>query len=318
MIFKMQGDNAEELQQRLISWRITDDNGTISDRASLTFHADGLSFIPASGSEYSFWVQGEARGKWQVSAITEHFEPNKLEVQLSPAKFTTKDPTAWREPRKRTFPPATVGDVVNSVMSSHGYTVRVDPELANVKTDHLNQTEETDVAFIVRLAKRYDAVAKPFNGLYVFGLKGNINKLTDVNKPVAKITPAILVRGTGKLAHPTSIKYAGAKASYRVSETGENAEVVVGDAPYTFIKELFISPEEARANAMVRLQELARNGQEFTATIQGTSGFWSEGVMVLEGFNNPRAKGNWSLDTVTLSGSQTSYTIQIKATRPRG
>lgn len=317
MILTITGAKGEALQAALLTWRLTDMSGTTSDRASLTFNAADLDYLPPSGSEYQLSVDGEGRGKWQVSTVHEEFDPDRIVVQLSPAKFNTKDRTGWREPRKRSFPPATVGDVIHAVMSPHGYTVRVDPELAEVKTEHLNQSEETDSAFITRLAKRYDAIAKPINNLFVFGRKGSVNKLSGSNRPTVSITRKDLKRGTARLQHPTHIKFKGAKASYRVTETGKNAEIEVGEAPFTFIKELFTSEAEARSNASARLQELTRNGQEFTGTIHGKRGFWAEGVLTINDLS-PRAGGNWSIDSVTLSGSRTSYTIQVKATRPRG
>ncbi|MCG9785381.1 hypothetical protein L1D52_24030 [Vibrio brasiliensis] len=317
MIITIAGHKGDELQSALITWSISDKSGTVSDRASLTLNSDQLSFLPASGQEYSLSVEGEGRGKWQVSTITEEFEPDRIVLQLSPAKFNTKDPTGWREPRKRSFPPATVGDVVHAVMSPHGYTVRVDPELASVKTEHLNQSEETDSAFITRLARRYDANAKPINNLFVFGRKGSLNKLSGNAKPVVEITRKDLKRGATKMQHATHIKFKGAKASYRVTETGENAEVTIGEAPFTFVKELFTSEAEARSNASARLQELTRNGQTFSTTIHGKRGLWAESVLTVSGLS-ARTKGNWSIDDVTLSGSRTKYDIQITASRPRG
>ena len=46
------------------------------------------------------------------------------------------------------------------------------------------------------------------------------------------------------------------------------------------------------------------------------TGLFAESVMILQGFQSPRAKGHWSVDSVTLSGTRTSYTIQVEATRP--
>lgn len=318
MIVKLSGTRSAELETALTSWTITDESGDSADRASLTFDADNLDFVPPSGSEYGITVNGEARGKFQVSAIEEMLHPAKIIVQLSPAKFNVKDPTGFREPRKKTFPVATIADVVTAVMQPHGYKVRVDPELANVATPHLNQNEETDAAFIRRLAKKFDAVAKPVNGLYIFGKKGNITTLSGGKKRSISITPKTLIKNSGKVKYPSNVRKKGVKASYRETDSGANGEAVVGVEPFQFIKEVFTTEAEAIERAEAKLQELNRNGQTFTGTVEGDSGYFAESVLTLDGFKSPRVGGKWSVDSVTLSGSRKSYTISITATRPKG
>ncbi len=318
MIIKLKGARSQDLETALTRWSLTDESGDSADRASLTLDADELDFIPSSGSEYAITVNGEARGVFEVSAIEERLHPAKIIVQLSPAKFNIKDPTGFREPRKKTFPVATVADVVTAVMQPHGYTVRVDPELANLATPHLNQNEETDAAFIRRIAKKFDAVAKPVNRLYIFGKKGNITTLSGGEKRSVSITPKTLLKDTGKIQHPSNVRKKGVKASYRETESGVNGEALVGDEPFHFIKEVFTNEAEATERAKAKLKELSRKGQTFTGKVEGQAGYFAESVLTLDGFNNPRTGGKWSVDSVTLSGSRTSYTISIKATRPKG
>lgn len=318
MIITLSGERAREIEKALTMWTLNDESGGSADRASLTLDADNLDFLPMSGSEYAITVNGEARGVFQVSGIEEELHPERIIVQLSPAKFNVKDSTGFREPRKKTFPIATVVDVVNAVMTPHGYKVRVDPELANLATPHLNQNEETDAAFIRRLAKKYDAVAKPVNGLYIFGKKGSITTLSGGEKRSVSITPRALLKNTGKIQHPTNVRKKGVKASYRVSDSGVNGEAVVGTEPFQFIKEVFTSEAEATERAEAKLQELNRNGQTFTGKVEGEAGYFAESVLTLDGFKSPRARGQWSIDSVALSGSRTAYTISITATRPKG
>lgn len=318
MIFQLAGDNAEKLNKNIETWTLTDESGTTSDRCSLVIDGDGLDFKPSTGDKYVIRIDGEKRGTFQVSAFSEKLHPAKFIIQLSPSRFQTNDKTEWRKARKKTFPAATIKDVVEAVMKPHGYIVKVDPDLAGVKTDHLNQNEETDKAFLSRIAKQYDAVAKPMNEMYVFGKKGSLKKLSgNGDKTPVSISPKDLIKPTGKIDYPTNIKYKGAKASWRNSDTGKNGEISIGSEPFKALATTFKTPEEATKNAESELQKALRNGQTFTGSIAGKKGLFAESVLTLDNFNNKRIAGKWSIDKVTLSGSRSKYTISVEASRPR-
>ncbi|PMK93202.1 hypothetical protein BCT90_04190 [Vibrio lentus] len=316
-VIQIKGAGAAELKPLLESWFLTDGTGQQADRVTLTYGgAESMSHIPASGSEWEIKVDGEFRGVYQVSSIDEHLHPVKLVLQLTPAKFNVTDKSGFRESRRRTFPPATVLDVVKAVMEPHGYEVRVTPELASKPTDHLNQNEETDSAFIARLASKHDAIAKPINHMYVFGKRGSLSALSGSAQQSVTVNLQDVQSGTAKIAHPSNVRFSGIKAEWQTTDTGQCNTAVIGTEPYYRMREVFKTDDEAIQRAESKLAELTRRGQTFTATIKGKRGLFAESILNLEGFQSPRSKGNWSIDTVTLSGTRTTYTIQVEATRP--
>lgn len=317
LVIDCQGANAATLMPLLSQWSLTDGEGLQADRLSLTFDgSDALDALPASGSEWTVTIEGQYRGRFQVSTLDEHLEPDKLVMQLTPAKFNVADTTRWREPRTRTFVPATLADVVTSVMSAHGYEVRIDAELGAKPTDHLNQNEETDKAFIARLAEKYDAIAKPIDNLYVFGRRGQLATLSGQTKPVVSVSPNTTRRGSVKIRHPSNVRYSGIKAPWQTPETGESDVVTIGEAPFYRLKETGKNPDDARQRAEAKLAAFKRHGQHLTLTTEGQPGFFAEAVLTLSGFRSPRAAGEWSIDRVTLSGTRTQYSIHVEATRP--
>ena len=316
-VIKIRGPGFEALQPLLSDWSLTDGEGMQADRLTLTFSGEqALTNLPPSGIEWQVHIDGEYRGVYQISSVTEHLHPIKLSLQLTPAKFSVADDTGFKEPRRRTYPPATVGDVVKAVMEPHGYEVRVSSELMSLPTDHLNQNEETDSAFIARLAEKYGALAKPVDHLYVFGHRGSLASLSGQPKPSVIVTPGDTQKGAAKIAHPSNDRFRGVKALWQTLETGEHGTEQIGRSPFYQIKEAFKHAKEAQQHAAAKLAECNRKGQTFSATIRGKPGLFAESVMVLEGFVSPYSKGEWLINTVTLSGDRTSYTIQIEASRP--
>lgn len=316
-VITIKGANAAELKPLLSTWSLIDGEGMQADRLTITFGgSESQNHIPSSSTEWSVTVDGEHRGVYQVSSISEQLHPAKLVVQLTPAKFSVEDKSGFKEPRRRTFPPATVLDVVKAVMEPHGYEVRVSTELANKPTDHLNQNEETDSAFIARIASKYDAIAKPIDHMYVFGKRGSLSTLSGNTQHTVTISPQDVQKGTAKIAHPSNVRFKGIKAEWQTAETGSSGTEIIGDKPYYRIKEVFKNADEATQRAEAKLAEFNRKGQKFSATLKGKRGLFAESVMNLEGFHSPRSKGNWSIETVTLNGTRTTYTIQVEATRP--
>lgn len=318
MIVHLEGGAASELMKRLVSWSLFDTSGQKADRFSVTLDAFELPEIPKSGDSYLVKIDGEFRGKFEVTALTEKLFPPEITINMSPAKFNVKDKTAWREVRRATYPPSTIKDVVTAVMVKHGYEVRVDPEFASIVTPHMNQTEETDRAFISRLAKKYRAIAKPVNGLYVFGAKGSLKTLSGGAKKKAIITPEMIKKGTAKIEFPSNNRYKGAKATFAEPETGNSGEIVVGESPYLVLKQTFKNSQEATERASAELIDQTRKGQTFTGTANTAKGLFAESVMLLEGFTSPRSRGDWSVDEISITGSRTEViSTQITATRPK-
>nr|AKN38639.1 Phage protein D [Vibrio tasmaniensis] len=202
-------------------------------------------------------------------------------------------------------------------MKPHGYKIRIDKDLANVKTEHLNQTEETDKHFISRLAKRYDAIAKPINGFYVFGKKGNIKTLSGGKKKAVTLTKASMLYGQNDVSYPSVTRFKGVKASWRESDTGAHGDIEIGSKPFDRLREPFKSAAQATERAEARLIEVTRQGQVLNATVDGTAGLFAEAVLTIEGFNNNRIVAPWSIDEVSLSGNRKKFTARIKATRPK-
>jgi len=78
----------------------------------------------------------------------------------------------FRSPKTRSWDATTLGKLVETIAGEHGYTPKVDPELGAIPIPHLDQTAESDMALLTRLAAKHDAVAKPVAGFLVLARQG--------------------------------------------------------------------------------------------------------------------------------------------------
>ena len=91
MIFELHGDNAEALNKRVLTWQLTDASGDKADRCSVSIDAQGLESIPLGETKYNIVINGENRGRFQVSTVTEMLHPETLTIQLTPCLLYTSD-----------------------------------------------------------------------------------------------------------------------------------------------------------------------------------------------------------------------------------
>ena len=103
--------------------------------------------------------------------------------------------------------------------SRHGYSPRVAPHLALKKIDHIDQSNESDMAFLTRLALSHNAVTKPINELYV--LAGPVSQVA-IGQGTAGVKLSVTADNrpgdrafiTAKLDETTRAKYQGCKTSW--------------------------------------------------------------------------------------------------------
>ncbi|MDG3089141.1 contractile injection system protein, VgrG/Pvc8 family [Vibrio hannami] len=315
MIVRFEGNGADLIHARLLTWELTDDKGRSSDILSVSLDAESMGNIPESGREFGFYIDDEYRGKFQIADISEDYWPPVINITLTSGKFTVNDPTGLKEARTRTFKNTTFGAIVNEVMTPHGYIVKVEPDLSAKVITHANQEQEEDDDFISRLAERYDAISKPVDGLYVVAKSGNRKAMSGQDIPPATIPEASIIKG--KLSHPSKRVFKGVKVKWFDSETAKSGEVVIGSAPFKAVRNQYKNESDAREKADSELYRATRKGQSLNLTVQGQKGIFAESIISIDNPLNERFSGDWSTDTVLLSGDKTKYSINIQATRPR-
>src|SRR5690606_22706539 len=73
----------------------------------------------------------------------------------------------FKSQKTRHFEDTTLGEVFGKIAGDHGLAPAIDPALASRRIAYVAQTEESDIHFMTRLARRFDALAKPANGRLV-------------------------------------------------------------------------------------------------------------------------------------------------------
>lgn len=150
-----------ELSDRVISISLTDNRGFDADQLTLELDdTDGSVALPPRGAELSFWLgwMGEAlvyKGIYTVDEVAHDGPPDRITVTARSAdfreEFNVKREVSWHD--------VTVERVVSAIAKRYDLTPQISDLLMDVEIDHADQTQESDMSFLTRMAEMLGAIA---------------------------------------------------------------------------------------------------------------------------------------------------------------
>jgi phage protein D len=262
------------------------------------------------------------KGQFKLTRIIPVLFPSSITIIATAAPFQVNDSTAFRERKTRTFENISLAELFRQVVRAHGFSPRVAPEFENIQLSHVDQMDETDSAFLTRLSRERDAVAKPVNDLYVLVKRGQVKAITGQDIPPViiglpdKNDPKDLSRFTNcKLDESSRTTFKGVKAKWTNSNTGQEHDVSVGTKPYKKLRQVYESQERALQACNDELTRTVRNGITIHLDLPGDPDFVAEGIVTLNDSFPPKMAGDWSIDKVSARGGD-SYRCSVVATQP--
>jgi phage protein D len=214
-----------------------------------------------------------------------------------------------------------LGALFRQLTSRHGFSPRVAPDLSLIKIEHIDQSNETDMGFLTRLAHRYDAVAKPVNELYVLARRGQAKSLSGKVLPQIKLSvttnnrPGDQAFISAVLDETARAKYQGCKTRWWDAATGTLRVEESGIAPFKTLRQRFQSANDARAAGEGEVRRMMREALKVKIECPGNPGLSAEGIVLLDPSWPDFMRGRWSIDKVTASGDRAnSYRCKIDAT----
>lgn len=324
-IVEFYGANAALLNQRLMHWRHTDAGGIQADRLELTLNIEGLEGLPSLsgkiGLRVGYLESGMVeKGEFVVSQRTPVLFPSRLIIVATAAPFSRVDATGYRQRRSASYGPTTLGALFRELVSRHGFSPRVAPALDGIEIAHIDQSNESDMAFITRLAARYNAVTKPYNELYVLAEAGKTHSVSGKLLPEVTLSvtqdnrPGDHAFITATLDEKSRSTYMGSRAAWWDAAAGKQRMVQVGVAPFKTLRQRYQNEAEARAVAESELRRVGREGLKMDIDCPGNPLLAAEGLVLLDQSWPSYMQGRWSMKQVVHVGDPaTGYRSTITA-----
>lgn len=316
--FRVVADGADitgKIAERLLSLRVTDEAGITSDQVEIALDDRGGEInLPPTGAELSVSLGYENGiiynlGKYSVDEVEISGPPWSMTLRGKAAdmKASLK---SWR---KEDYHKTTLGKILTTIAQRHGLKPAIASEFSGIAVDHLDQTYESDLHIITRLAEQYGAVAKPAGGSLLFVKRGA--GVDAAGKPL----PPVAIPGHQIIDWRAAIHdrqfYSRVGAHYKDKRGAKVTYVYSGDGePVMYLRHPFKSQQDAVSAAEAKLRQLKRGRTSLSLSIVGNPMICAEMPIIVSGFRDG-VDGEWIVTRAehTLDGS--GLTTRLEAQR---
>lgn len=216
------------IKQRLIDLTLTDNRGFEADQLDIRLDdSDGQLDLPARGAEVRVWLGFEAsglvdKGSYTVDEIEHSGTPDVLAIRARSADLRG----GLTQQRERSWHKVTLGAIVRTIADENELRAVIAPRLDVQWIEHIDQTNETAVNLLTRLATQFDALATVKDGRLLFVSAAAGSSVTGKALPTVSITRQSGDQHRFGLADRDT--YNGVKASYNDINAGIKGEVIWG------------------------------------------------------------------------------------------
>lgn len=219
-------DISKLISDRLISLTLTDSRGFEADQLDLTLDdADGLLELPSRGAILSLaigWANEPLvyKGEYSVDEVEHSGAPDFVTIRARSADMRGSLMNRY----ERSFDNKTIGEIVAQIAEENQLKPLVDKAFQNFSIKHIDQTNESSINLLTRLAEKYDAIATVKNGNLLFITAGTGKTASGQVLPKIRIT-----RSDGdshRFAIAEGDNYKAVKAYWHDTKTGKRGEVV--------------------------------------------------------------------------------------------
>ncbi len=221
-----------------------------------------------------------------------------------------------KKPRTEFYDEPTLGGVIGQIAGRNGYSAEVDGDVAGIGYSHLDQTEESDINFVSRLAEQHDCYAKLQDKKILFKPREKTNGVVTVDRGQKMLQygsyVATTLNGSDIDSRP---KYKGVKTYWENRETIDGRVYeTVGSEPFFEVKERQITKAHAKMKAANKLKQLGRGTGKCSLSIPGDPKVRAEMDLILVMFRPELcALSPWIITQATHTFDSSGYKTKISA-----
>ncbi|AJY10983.1 phage late control D family protein [Burkholderia dolosa] len=276
--------------------------------------------MPKRGAELKLsigWV-GEPlvdKGTFKIDEFEFHGAPDQMTISARSASMTD----AMRERRDKSWHGQTIGEIVKAIAARHKLTPALGDALAKSRIAHIDQTSESDMSFLTRLAKRYDAVMTVKDGRLLFMPIGTGASASGKPLPTLEIRKS---KGDSYRYHVSQREsYTSVRARWHTAKKGKRESVIVGgedNRSTKLLPEIYGSKADAMAAAQAEYARTQRGQATFDMELAlGRPDVYPEMAVTAKGFKPEIDAVAWLVKRVVSrvdagGGFTTSLEMEMK------
>lgn len=334
------GKTVTPVNDRLISLTVTENRGFTADTVEIELDdTDGLLELPRRGTEIRVaigWQNGGLveKGKFVVDEIAHSGPPDHLTITARSADFRDD----FNVKREYSWHGCTVSYAVSAIAGRYNLTPAISTELANLEIDHADQTQESDISFLTRMAEMLGAATTIKNGMLLFFTPGTGRTVS------GRVLPSVMITRASGDSHSFRVAdrdaYTGVEAYWLDLSFGKKRKTRVrgqrkNTAPKSssreghylngaegnvfVMRQTFKTELAAKRAAVAKWQSLKRGAAEFSMQLaRGRAELYPELHAIMYGFKTDIDEGDWTITkathTVTHQGFYTALEFEVRLT----
>jgi len=344
-------DITTDISRRLISLSLTDNRGFEADQLDIELDdADGLMQLPPRGAVLSVFLgwKGQAlfhKGEFTVDEVEYRGAPDTLTLRARRAAYRG----SLNSRRDNSYHDTTLEAIVSAVAARNSLEPAVAESLKGVKVSHIDQTQETDAAFITRLAELNGGVVAIKAGKLIFIKPGSA--LTASGKPIPQMTltrsdgdghtfniadrdaytgvsatwlhtkepkpKRVKVQRKKKEKHLRALQHPAAKkttAKVQKAPEAKEGEYLAGSDENVFaLTTVYATQKAAMRAAQAKWDKLQRGVAQFSISLaRGRADLFPETPLAVSGFKAVIDAQPWIISKVTHSLNNGGYTTGLE------
>lgn len=344
-------DITTDISRRLISLSLNDNRGFEADQLDIELDdADGLMQMPPRGAVLSVFLgwKGQVlfhKGEFTVDEVEHRGAPDTLTLRARSADYRG----SLNSRRDQSYHDTTLEAIVSAVAARNSLEPAVAESLKGVKVSHIDQTQETDAAFITRLAELNGGVVAIKAGKLIFIKPGSA--LTASGKPIPQMTltrsdgdghtfniadrdaytgvsatwlhtkepkpKRVKVQRKKKEKHLRALQHPAAKkttAKAQKAPEAKEGEYLAGSDENVFaLTTVYATQKAAMRAAQAKWDKLQRGVAQFSISLaRGRADLFPETPLAVSGFKAVIDAQPWIISKVTHSLNNGGYTTGLE------
>jgi len=299
---------------RLINLRLRESRGDEADQLDIELDdADGKLAIPPTGATIELrlgWAGAQLvdKGSYKVDEVEHGGTPDRLSIRARSADMSK----GLRQRGSKSWHDSSVGRIVRDMADANNLPARVDGELDSLPVEHIDQTNESVLHFLTRLARQNDAVCTVKKGCLVFLRTGS-----RTNASGQAFAAVQIVRKSGdqhRYHQAERTAYSGVRARWHSTEGAADGSVLAGtDEDTKDLKETYAREQDAIHGARSEMQRIRRGLSTFTLTLAlGRPELMPQSPVSVTGFKPEIDKTSWLVKTVEHSLGEGGFTTRLE------
>jgi uncharacterized protein len=322
-------DRTAILQERLLSITLTDNSGGEADTLELTFddsHDETLLGGAIESPRKGVWLEFSLgyietglvpMGRFIVDETEYSGPPDLVLVRARATDLRGSADSRWKAQKTRSHRATSVGALVAKIAAEHGQEPVVDETLKPKAIAHIDQTNESDLHFLTRLARREGAIFSLKGGKAIFAKAGTPRTASGREPSTVTLTRPSLK--SWRLTLATRGSHGSIITKWRDRGSAKIVRVTAGSGdPKRTLRTVY---ESEAAATRAGEAELARLGRAAKGALElelvGRATLAAGSRLTLEGVR-AGIDGDWVAKTVEhrLDWSSGGYSTRVEGGKP--